>query len=289
MRVSPELYPFRTRDFDVGDARMSYVDEGSGPPVVMVHGNPSWSFYYRHLIDDLRRDHRVIAPDHIGMGLSEKPTSGYPYTLARRVADFTALMEALDFGEPITLVVHDWGGMIALAWAVEHPEQVGRLVIFNTAAFPLPDGRGLPFVLRLARMPVLSELAIRGGNAFAVGASWLGVRDRMAADVRGGYVAPYGSWQERVAIHRFVQDIPVRADDPAYPVLARTSERLGAFADRPVLICWGRRDPAFGAWCLDCWTGLYPQAEVHAFDAGHYVLEDESARIVPLVRDFLSR
>lgn len=287
MKVPTDLYPFHTSRLDLGDATMSYVDEGSGPPVVMVHGNPTWSFHFRRLIDALRSSHRVLVPDHVGMGLSDKPQSGYPYSLARRVADFSALMDHLAFDEPVTLVVHDWGGMIGCAWAVEHPDRVARLVLLNTAAFPLPEDRDLPVLLKLARVPVASEVATRGVNAFSLGASWLGVRQRMPTRVREGYLAPYGSWQERIAVHRFVQDIPLAPEDPSYPLVASTGARLGVLASCPVLICWGRRDPVFGAWCLRRWRELFPDAEVHTFDAGHYVLEDRPEEIVGLVRSFL--
>lgn len=287
--VDPALYPFAPRRLDLGDTWLSYLDEGSGPPVVMVHGNPSWSFYYRRLAGDLRRDHRVVVPDHVGMGLSDKPAPGdYPHTLSRRVADFTALMDSLALTEPVTLVVHDWGGVIGMTWAVDHPEQVARLVILNTAAFPLPPGRGLPAVLRLARVPVLSDLLIRGGNAFAAGATLFGVRRPMPAPVRRGYLAPYDGWGSRAAVHRFVQDIPLSPDDPSHALLTRTAERLPLFRDRPVLVCWGDRDPVFRRWCLDTWREVYPQAEVHRFAAGHFVLEDEADTVIPLVRRFLT-
>lgn len=288
--VDPALYPFTPERLDLGDTWMSYLDEGSGPPVVMVHGNPSWSFYYRRLAADLRRDHRVVVPDHVGMGLSDKPSpERYPHTLPRRVADFTALMDSLALTEPVTLVVHDWGGMIGLSWAVDHPEQVARLVVLNTAAFPLPPGRGLPRVLRLARLPLVSDLLVRGpANAFAVGAALLGTRRPLRGAVRRGYLAPYADWRSRAAVHRFVQDIPLSPDDPAHALLTRTAERLPVLADRPVLVCWGDRDPVFQEWCLDTWRQVYPHAEVHRFDAGHYVLEDEADAIVPLVRRFVT-
>src|SRR5205823_3246531 len=108
-------------------------------PVVMLHGNPTWSFYYRNLVLSLRDSYRTIVPDHIGCGLSDKPDdSRYRYTLESRVTDLEALLEHLGVTCDITLVVHDWGGMIGLAYAVRHPERIRRLVILNTGAFHLP-------------------------------------------------------------------------------------------------------------------------------------------------------
>ncbi len=285
-------FPFTSRHLDIDGLSYAYVDEGTGPPVVLVHGNPTWSFYFRSLLTALpAAGFRAIAPDHIGMGRSAKPpVARYPYTLDRRVADFTRFVDALGLTEPVTLVVHDWGGPIALAWAVENPERVARLVLLNTAAFPLPGGKRLPLALRATRTPVLGELAVLLGNAFARGAALLAVRSRLPRDVRRGYLAPYDRPAARVGVLKFVKDIPLAPGDPAYATLARTAERLEVFRDRPVLICWGMADFVFDAEILARWEQIYPHAEVHRFGgAGHYVLEDAGDRIVPLVLDFATR
>ncbi len=286
------LDPFPCRWADLDGLACCYVDAGAGPPVVLVHGNPTWSFLYRSLLTALpAAGYRAIAPDHIWMGRSAKPpTSAYPYTLARRVADLGRLLDSLALEQPVTLVLHDWGGAIGMAWAVEHPDRVARVVLLNTAAFPLPPGKRLPLVLRVARSRPLGELAVRYANAFAVGATVVGVRrQRMPAEVRRGYVSPYDSPAHRVGIYQFLRDIPVRPGTPAYRVLLRTAERLDVLRNRPVLICWGMRDFVFDADILARWEEIYPQAEVHRFaDAGHYVLEDVP-EIVPLVLDFLAR
>lgn len=280
-----------TATLDLDGLAYHYVDEGSGHPVVMVHGNPSWSYMYRKLVLALREGHRTIAPDHIGMGRSDAPPrSQYPYDLARRVEDFTRFVDALDLGEPVTLVVHDWGGMIGLAWAVEHPDRVARLVLLNTAAFPLPAHKQLPLSLQLARAPFLGELLVRGGNAFAIGATVFGVRrGRMSRAVRQGYLAPYTSWRRRLAINQFLQDIPVEPSHPSYPVVASTGERLVRLASIPTLICWGTKDPVFDLDYLAEWERRLPGAEVHRIDAGHFVLEDAPDVVVPLIEGFLAR
>jgi cis-3-alkyl-4-acyloxetan-2-one decarboxylase len=288
-------FPYAHRSMDLDGLDYAYVDEGTGPPVVLVHGNPTWSFYFRSLLGALpAAGYRAIAPDHIGMGRSAKPAAGdYPFTLGRRVADFTRFLDRLDrlgLDEPVTLVVHDWGGAIALAWAVEHPERVAGLVLLNTAAFPLPPGKGLPVWLRLARLPVLGPAAVLRANAFARAATVLATRRRLPGEARRGLLAPYDRPAHRVAVLRFVQDVPVRPSDPAYPVLRRIGDRLPLLGDRPVLVCWGMRDFVFDADILARWEGIYPHAEVHRFpEAGHYVLEDAGAAIAPLVTDFLAR
>lgn len=287
--IPAELYPFAGRTLDVGGLRMHYLDEGAGEPVLMVHGNPTWSFYYRDLARALRDDHRVVVPDHIGCGLSDKPgDEQYPYTLARRVDDLGALVEHAIPDGPLTLVLHDWGGMIGMGWAVRHPERVARIVLLNTAAFHKPPGKKLPSTLRLARDSAVGALLVRGFNAFARGATRMAVTRPLPKPVRDAYCAPYDSWASRIATLRFVQDIPLAPGDPGYDLVSDVESRLTVFRDRPTLICWGDRDFVFDHHFLERWQALLPDAEVHRFpDAGHYVLEDARDAIIPLVRRFL--
>jgi haloalkane dehalogenase len=276
----------------VGGHAMAYVDEGSGPPVVLVHGNPTWSFYYRSLLAALPPlGLRVLAPDHIGMGRSDKPSAqDYPHTLSRRVADFGEWLNGLDLTEPVSLVVHDWGGAIALSWAVDHADSIDKLVILNTGFFPLPVGKALPWMLKTARLPLVGDLAVRRLNAFSLGATVMGTaRPLLRPEARAGLLAPYDSPEHRVAVSQFVQDIPVSESDPSHAVLARTESRLPLLADKPALVCWGMQDPVFDEVVLDHLLTLLPRAEVHRYaDAGHYVLEDAADRIVPLVSRLLA-
>lgn len=285
-------FPFTTRYAAVGGQQMAYVDEGSGAPVLLVHGNPTWSFYYRRLLASLpAAGLRAIAPDHIGMGRSAKPAArDYPHTLRRRVDDLTAFVDGLGLDGPVSVVAHDWGGAIALAWAVDHVEHLDRLVLLNTGAFPLPPGKTLPWSLRVARLPLVGDLAVRRLNAFSLGALALGSgRLWLGGEARRGLLAPYDSPEHRVAVHRFVKDIPLVPGDPAYDVLARTEQRLPLMAGVPTTICWGMKDPVFDAVVLDHLAALLPHADVHRYDdAGHYVLEDAADRIVPLVTRFLA-
>jgi len=281
------------RDLDLGGGvRYHYLDEGEGEPVVMVHGNPSWSFYYRKLAEALAPDHRVIVPDHIGCGRSDKPGDDrYAYTLETRVGDLEALLiDHLKLDAGLTLVVHDWGGAVGLAFAARHPEMVARLVILNTAAFHLPASRHFPRALRMCRNMPLSAWLVRGLNAFCRGTAAIGCKHHaMPDDVRAGYLAPYDSWANRIAIHRFVQDIPLRPGDRSYDLITFTQDRLNLFAETPTLIAWGMRDFVFDRHFLAEWVRHLPKAEVHRFpDAGHYILEDEAAEVIPLVRSFLA-
>ncbi len=287
-----DLYPFHGKFVDVGGFRLHCLDEGSGPPVVMLHGNPTWSFYYRNVVLALRDSCRVIVPDHIGCGLSEKPgLDRYPYTLERRVSDLDALLEALEVRGPLTMIVHDWGGMIGLSWAVRHPGRVQRLVILNTGAFHLPPSKAFPWQLWLVRNTALGPLLVRGMNAFCRGAArWCVTRRPLSPYVRAEYLKPYDTWANRVAVLRFVQDIPLRTGDPGYDYVTATQDGLKALTDISMLICWGMRDFVFDVHFLEEWERRFPRAEVHRFaDAGHYVLEDAGDEIVFLVRRFLSQ
>ncbi len=292
MKVSNELYPFEPHWLTLPSGhRMHYVDEGprDAPVVLMLHGNPTWSFYWRRLISALSPTHRMIAPDHIGCGKSDKPGDDtYSYRLAQRVEDIEALVQQLGL-QDITLAVHDWGGMIGMGWAHRHPDLVARLVVLNTAAFPMPSTKRLPASLWLARDTRAGALLVRGFNAFARGATRLAVtRVRLPKAVRDGLCAPYDSWDHRRAVLRFVQDIPLKESDPSFSLVREVGEHLHQFNDRPVLICWGDRDFVFDDHFLRVWKSALPNAEFHQFpDCGHYVLEDAPAEIEQLVRRFL--
>ncbi|MGH7170788.1 MAG: alpha/beta fold hydrolase, partial [Gemmataceae bacterium] len=289
--MAKSVYPFANHYLNLSRLRYHYLDEGHGEPLVMLHGNPTWSFYYRNLVLGLRDAYRTIVPDHIGCGRSDKPDdSRYEYSLRQRVADVEALLDHLELRDNLTLVLHDWGGMIGMAFAHRHPERIKRLVILNTAAFPLSQGKRLPASLRWCRTPLIGPLLVRGLNGFSRGAIRYCVRKRMRRDVRKGYLAPYDSWRNRIAVLRFVQDIPLSPGDRGFDLVNEVAEGLHRFASVPMLICWGEHDFVFDRHFLDEWRRRFPAAEVHSFpEAGHYVLEDAGAEILPLVRDFLRR
>ena len=286
-----ELFPFTRNYINRNGQQYHYVNEGQGSPVVMVHGNPSWSFYYRNLVSELSKNHQCIVPDHIGCGLSDKPDDeGYDYTLAKRIDDLAALLEHLEVKENITLVVHDWGGMIGMGYAARYPERIKRLVILNTGAFHLPKAKKLPPALWLGRNTFIGTVLVRGFNAFSSIASIIGVKRKpMAKEIRQAYVAPFNSWQNRISTLRFIQDIPLKPSDRNYQLVTDISDSLAQFNKLPMLICWGLKDFVFDKHFLAEWQQRFPQAQVHAFDdCGHYILEDASDEVVPLVSDFLS-
>ena len=283
-------YPFPGRVVDVYGHKIHYLDEGKGETVVMVNGNPTWSFYFREVVKALRGSYRCLVPDHIGMGLSDKPGDDrYAYTLKSRVDDLETFLEKLAPSGPVTLVVHDWGGMIGMGWAVRHPERVARIVAHNTGCFRLPKEMPFPWPLALSRTP-LGALLIRGGNAFAVAAAKSCTsKKRLPKELQAAYIAPYGSWRDRIATLRFVQDIPLKPGDPAWGEVVAIEEALPKLKGVPVFLPWGTRDWVFGPAFLKGWQERFPQAEVKRFDdCGHYLLED-APEVPSLIADFLKR
>ena len=166
--LDKELYPFKSHYLTINGLRYHYLDEGQGEAIVMVHGNPTWSFYYRNLVKALRPHYRVIVPDHIGMGLSDKPDDAhYKYTFPQRVEDLGKLIDHLGL-KSFTLIGHDWGGIIGTAYASLNPEKINGMVMLNTAGFMWPLNKRLPFALALCRIPFVSAFFIRGLNTFKV-------------------------------------------------------------------------------------------------------------------------
>jgi len=281
------LYPFTSHHVRLGGHRCHYLDEGNGPVLLMLHGNPTWSFYWRELVRALRGRYRVVVPDHIGCGLSDKPPTGsYSYRLQQRISDLMTFIDELELNE-ITLLAHDWGGAIGMGAAVRSPHRFRRFVLLNTAAF---CSSRCPLRIRICRAPLLGRLAVQGLNLFARAALRVAVcrRERMTPAVRAGLLAPYDSWHNRTAIYQFVRDIPLHPRHPSYPTLAGIEAGLPQFRGHPIALIWGTRDWCFTSHFLDRFLAFFPEAEVHRIDdAGHYVVEDAHEQILPLLEAFL--
>lgn len=291
-----EEYPFASNYWESPEGKIHYVDERpedpEAPVVVMVHGNPTWSFFYRRVIAQLRATHRCIVPDHLGCGLSDKPAEG-SYTLSAHIKRLQGLLRHLGVGKA-GLIVHDWGGPIGLGAFLlpgeesevgSAPLELERVTILNTSGWYSED---VPGRILLCRLPVLGEWIVRGLNGFAWPATWMAVKRKLPSVVKEGFLHPYGSWGDRVAVARFVQDIPRRKEDPAWPVLHELEANLPAtLGGLPVQIIWGMQDFCFHAGYFQKWKLLLPGAEVHPLEeAGHYLLEDESERCLELIGSF---
>jgi cis-3-alkyl-4-acyloxetan-2-one decarboxylase len=280
-----ELFPFESRTIEVSSGRLHYVDEGrrAANPILCLHGNPTWAFHYRRLIAEARPFHRVIALDHMGMGLSDRPTN-FSYTLADHVKNAVAFTDALDLRK-ITLVVHDWGGAIGMGLALARPERIARITVMNTAAFFIPH---LPRRIAVCRAGLLGEFITRGLNGFARAATTQTTSAPLHPDVRAGYLAPYASWRRRIGIWNFVRDIPMEPNHRSRATLAKIDEGLRSL-QKPVQILWGERDWCFTPLFREEWQKRFPHAYVHKFDdAAHYLIEDEPEGVIARIRDFAS-
>ena len=264
---------------------MHYIDEGEGDVLLMVHGNPTWSFAWRNLVKEFSKTHRVIAVDHIGCGFSDKPQD-FDYVLENHVDNLEGLIKQLDLSN-ITLVAHDWGGAIGMGAAGRNPDRFSRFVLMNTAAF---RSKRIPLRIAVCRIPVFGSIAIRGFNAFAAAAQTMAVenRRRMTKAIRNGYLAPYNNWANRIATHQFVLDIPLRESHPSFGELTKIEQGLEQFNDNPVLFVWGEKDWCFTTAFLDEFEQRFPNAETLRIpDAGHYVFEDACDQLIERMKVFV--
>jgi acyl-CoA synthetase (AMP-forming)/AMP-acid ligase II/pimeloyl-ACP methyl ester carboxylesterase len=286
------LYPFRSRFVTVGRGtatggtrghRMHYVDEGSGPVIVCLHGNPTWGFLFRNLIAALRDDFRVIVPDHVGCGLSDQP-GDVCFRAGDRIGHLEDLLAELGIGR-FSLVMHDWGGPLGTGLAVRRPADVERLVYFNTT---LAEMALLPGMIRRAAAPVIGKLLTHDTMQFLKLLTSFGVVQAMPEEVKRGYLRPYQTRAGRRAIWGFVQDIPFSPSHPTALLMDDMVARLPALADTPVKIIWGMKDPCFHPGILRQVAARFPQADVvRVPDASHLVLEDAPGQSIAAVREFL--
>lgn len=286
-----DLYPFDSNFLTLGKNghaknRLHYIDAGQGSPLLFVHGNPTWSFYYRDLINHFSANHRAVAVDNLGCGLSDKP-SEYNYSLSQHIDNLVNLIDELDLKDA-TLVAHDWGGAIGLGALLKRKERFQNIVLFNTAAFPPPY---IPFRIRVCRWPIFGPIAVRGFNGFARAAITMATEQKggLQSEVAAGLLAPYNNWSNRVAIQNFVNDIPLTANHPTWKTLQDIETGLPALQDSMrIKLIWGMKDWCFRPECLDRFRSYWPKADVSEFaDAGHYVVEDKTQPIIKLMSDFL--
>lgn len=289
------LYPFESRYLEIPKAetsaervRLHFVERGSPDSqhtILCVHGNPTWSFTYRRVLSELGDQVRVVAVDHIGCGLSDKP-QWYNYTLEQHVGNLARLIEHLDLRK-ITLLAHDWGGAIGLGAALKVPQRMEQFVLLNTAAFPPPY---VPWRIAACRIPGVGQWAVRRLNLFARAALSMTLHrlPRLEPAAAAGLIAPYRDWESRIAIFRFVQDIPRHKTQATWQMLTNIEAGLALFADRPVRIVWGMQDWCFRPECLERLEKLLPQAQVTRLaDVGHYVMEEAADEVLDQLRQAL--
>ncbi len=277
-------YPFESHYIDIGGYNYHYVDEGEGTPILMVHGNPTWSFFYRRLIKAYSKQYRVIAPDHMGCGLSEKPQH-YDYHLENHIDNLETLILRLNLRR-ITLIVHDWGGAIGLGCAIRHQHRFARIIIMNSTAFTVPK---FPWYIHFLRTPVIGDFFVRNLNLFATGLAATTPQYTLPPMVAQGLSMPYNSYENRIALHKFILDTPISPADFSYEILLQIEYGLWMFKDRPIAIIWGMQDPYYPPeMYLTRWRKIYPQAKFLEIDyAGYYLLEDAPVTVARFIRNFI--
>lgn len=282
--IDKKEYPFESHFLQLEMGKMHYVDEGSGEPIVMVHGNPTWSFLYRHLIKGLSKRYRCIAVDHIGFGLSDKPWnwSYYPEDHAKNLK---LLIEKLDL-KGITLVVQDWGGPIGLSYAVNSPDNVKRLIIMNTWMWSV---KGDPYYERFSKFMggPIGRFLIKRFNFFVrvIMKKAMGDPAKLTAPVHRHYFKALERPEERKGCWTF----PKRIIDSSDWLALLWSQR-DKIKDKPSLILWGMKDIAFREQELNRWISLSSDSKVIKYDdTGHFVQEEKGSELCPVIEEFLRK
>lgn len=292
-----DLYPFDSnfflqsavdsqgnrQDSSVGQHYIDYGKTDSNHTFLFVHGNPTWSFYWRNLVLGLGQHSRCVAVDHIGCGLSDKPQN-YQYSLNQHIDNLSGLIRNLDL-KNITLVAHDWGGAIGLGTLLKNKDRFARIALMNTGAFPPPY---IPWQIQLCRIPIFGMFAIRGFNGFAWPATRMAVSRKGGLDqtVKQGLIAPYHDWETRIATHKFVEDIPARSTHPTWSVLNEIENGLTSL-NLPVQLIWGMKDWCFRPDCLERFQKIFRNAKSHEISwANHYVVEDAPEEVLDVINAF---
>ena len=282
--IDHSAYPFQSCYFEVDGGQMHYLDEGRGQPLVMVHGTPTWSFLYRTLIKELSGKFRVIAPDHIGFGLSDKPEN-WSYRPQDHARNLERLIEHLGLKD-IVLAVHDFGGPIGLSYALEHPENIRALVIFNTFLWSLKGDPAFERPVRMFNNAIGRWLYLQQNFSanVMVRSAW-GKHRPLPADVHKQYKQPFQAAESRMGTWQFFQSL--LGESEWYDHLWEKRHRI---AGKPALILWGMRDIAFKEKELERWKGLFPRARVVTYpQVGHFVPDEAGPEAVQEIRNFLGK
>jgi len=269
------------RYYDNNGIKMYYVDQGWGDVIVMLHGNPTWSFFFRGLIEGLSKTNRVIAPDHIGMGFSDKPQSA-DYSLAFHIDNLERLIEHLKLKD-ITLIVHDWGGAIGFGYTVNHLQNVRKIVILNSSAFYDPR---VPWRIALCTS-FLGSFLVRRLNLLVKAAVRMAVCAKLPNETRAKYLEPYDTFDNRIGVYAFLRDIPMKKEHRTRQLLDYIESRLGEI-DSEILILWGAGDFCFTRHFFDRWRAFFPLARTKLYEnAGHYILEDVPGEVLQEIEEFM--
>lgn len=277
----PRLFPFRSRFHASSAGPLHYIDEGEGLPVLLLHGNPTWSFLYRGIVLRLRKHLRCVAVDYPGFGLSHHP-SDYGYTPAEHAAVVGELVRHLDLRD-LVVVGQDWGGPIGMRVALDDPGRVRALVMGNTWYWPT-EALHMKAFAALMSSGFVQRLVLER-NFFVERIMPLGLKHDLAREVMDHYRGPFPDRESRVG----VAELPRQITESA-PWLAEIAEGVrDLLADRPLLLAWGMDDFAFGPGFMDRFRSDFTAVRVVRLDAGHYIQEDAPAEVSRAIKEFLDR
>lgn len=279
-----DLYPYKSNwQSVIGGNKMHYIDEGSGDPAVLIHGSPGWSFLYRDLISGLKNKMRIVAPDNLGFGLSDKPWDA-DYSLEMHIDNLEQLLLSLDL-KNITLVLHSCGAYIGMGFAVRYPKRIKKIVILNSSAF---YQKYFPWRIEILRTPYLDEKLICGFNWMIKMMNASGSVKKLPEKVKIGYSLPYEKYGKRIAILKLLRNFPTNPADNSFEMVLTIEHGLWMFREKPIFIVWGMKDWRFGNKIFKKWKKCYPQAEILELpNAGNYIFEDSGEEAVSEIRDFV--
>ena len=275
-----KLFPFKRNYFETLNHRIHYVDEGKGPAIVLFHACPMWSFSFRDLIKELSSDHRVIAFDLPGFGLSNRPDD-FDYTLNGFINLTELFLNFLDL-EEMTLVLHGWGGTVGMGYAVEHPHQIKSLIIMNS----LGNSSYIPPLrLRLCRLPFLGPKLV---SAFKL--LQMGRVKPQSREVKEAYAYPYRDPAAFRVLQRFLEDIPTVPEADSVQRMLEIETGMWIFRSTPALILWATRDWLYPLRLLKFWRHFLPDAQIHKIPrAGRYIQEDAPEQLRIIIREFMKQ
>ena len=281
-------FPFSPNYIDLKEGKMHFIDIGNGDPLLFLHGNPTWSFLYRHFILPLSDNNRVITIDHLGFGRSDKPFEA-PYTVSWHIKNLTEMVLKLNLYN-ITLIVHNWGGPIGFGFAVENFERIKRLVVLNSWAFGIIKGARLHPALETIQKQGFGERLILKENFLVEQGIPAGIykKEIITPLIMNAYRAPFVGLNYRKAMLALLRDIPTTDDHMSTKIFLSIEDRLHLL-DVPITIIWGTQDPVFPPFLVNKWKYYFPSANVHLLsNASHFLQEDEPKKILSIIKEFIS-
>ena len=277
-----DSFPFEPHYMELNGFKMHYIDEGSGDPILCLHGMPTWGYLYRNFIEKLSKGFRVVVPDQMGFGKSDVPENKR-YLMEEHVSNLKKFILKLDLRK-ITLIIQDWGGPIGFGFAVDYPERIKALVIMNTSVGVMKEGRK-PWYAPLEEKGIYSEFIKNVSNLIKMG---IYNKDKITETLLKAYSAPFtkeGSYKGALA---WPKDIPIGDSHPSAEIMRHVRNNLKNLKEKPKVLIWGMKDPIFPEKMISWWQKIYPNIEVHRIEeASHFLQEDAPDKIISIIQNFL--